>query len=341
VLPFRTESRALGSMRICDIRRRHLKALVNDKRSKGYARDTVRLIRASVSTILTDAVDDELIPGNPALRLLAKTRGKEDRIRKAELEERVRAMDGETLDLFLNAARAWCPKQAAEVMGKGRGWRKGIHAPTFVGIFITLAKSGMRPSETLALTPFDVKFGRMLIRVSKAVTERRVRNYTKTGTARDVEMSPELANELRTHMTIVRDYFESRTLPVPKLLFPSTTGTVLDVDNVNGLFTEICESAGIEGYTLYDLRHTYASLLLMRGASPQYVQQQLGHETLSTTLRYYAHWIPKEAKEGCAHLIDAKVGKSPQVTSNSPILTPDSDAKTEKIAGRNAVSYLK
>ena len=81
-------------------------------------------------------------------------------------------------------------------------------------------------------------------------------------------MSPELADELRTHMTAVRDYFQSRTLPVPKLLFPSTTGTVLDVDNINGMFTEICESAGIEGYTLYDLRHTYASLLLMRGASP-------------------------------------------------------------------------
>ena len=147
VLPFRTESRTLGSMRICDIRRRHLKALISDKKRKGYTRDTVRLIRASVSTILTDAVDDELIPGNPALRLLAKTRGKEDRIRKAELEETVRAMDGETLDLFLNAARARCPKQAAEVMGKGKGWRNGIHAPTFVGIFITLAKSGMRPSE--------------------------------------------------------------------------------------------------------------------------------------------------------------------------------------------------
>jgi len=106
-------------------------------------------------------------------------------------------------------------------------------------------------------------------------------------------------------MTVVRDYFQSRTVPVPKLLFPSTTGTVLDVDNLNGLFTEMCESAGIEAYTLYDLRHTYASLLLMRGASPQYVQRQLGHETLSTTLRYYAHWIPKETKESCAHLIDA------------------------------------
>ena len=63
------------------------------------------------------------------------------------------------------------------------------------------------------------------------------------------------------------------------------------------------------------------------GARPQYVQQQLGHETLSTTLRYYAHWIPKEVKESYAKLIDARAGENPQVTPEFPILTSDSDVK--------------
>jgi integrase len=73
--------------------------------------------------------------------------------------------------------------------------------------------------------------------------------------------------------------------------------------------------------------HTYASLILMRGAKPQYVQQQLGHETLSTTLRYYAHWIPKEVKESYAKLIDVRAGEYPQVEREFPILTPDSASK--------------
>ena len=95
-------------------------------------------------------------------------------------------------------------------------------------------------------------------------SERKVRNHTKSGAARNVEMSQELADELRNHMAIVRHYFEEKDMPVPTLLFPSTTGSVLDVDNTGGLFNEICASAGIHGFTLYDLRHTYASLLLMR-----------------------------------------------------------------------------
>src|SRR5688500_15913612 len=51
-------------------------------------------------------------------------------------------------------------------------------------------------------------------------------------------------------------------------------------------------------------RHTYASLMLMLGADPRYVQQQLGHESVSTTYRYYAHWMPKEARASYANLIE-------------------------------------
>ena len=154
-------------------------------------------------------------------------------------------------------------------------------------------------------------------------------------------MSPELADELRNHMAIVRHYFEEKDMPVPTLLFPSTTGSVLDVDNAGGLFNEICASAGIRGFTLYDLRHTYGSLLLMRGARPQYVQQQLGHETLSTTLRYYAHWIPREVKESYAKLIDARAEEYPQVAQEFPILTPDSASKADERQIGNSVNSLK
>jgi hypothetical protein len=49
-------------------------------------------------------------------------------------------------------------------------------------------------------------------------------------------------------------------------------------------------------FRLYDLRHTYASLLLAAGAPITYVSAQLGHANPTTTLRHYAKWIPSQGR---------------------------------------------
>jgi integrase len=41
----------------------------------------------------------------------------------------------------------------------------------------------------------------------------------------------------------------------------------------------------------HDLRHTYATLLLVRGTHPTYVQKSLGHASVQLTLDRYSHWI--------------------------------------------------
>ena len=45
---------------------------------------------------------------------------------------------------------------------------------------------------------------------------------------------------------------------------------------------------------MHDLRHTYASLALARGASPYWVSEQMGHSSYKVTLDVYAHYIPKD-----------------------------------------------
>ena len=41
----------------------------------------------------------------------------------------------------------------------------------------------------------------------------------------------------------------------------------------------------------HDLRHTYATILLVAGVSPAYVQKQLGHSSISMTVDIYGHWV--------------------------------------------------
>jgi integrase len=46
----------------------------------------------------------------------------------------------------------------------------------------------------------------------------------------------------------------------------------------------------------HDLRHTYASILLMQHYSPAY-EKQLGHHSITMTVDTYGHWIPGEGKK--------------------------------------------
>jgi hypothetical protein len=57
----------LGHVKLRDLHRRHVKALLQAKRTAGLAANTVRLIKASLSTVLSDAVDDGYVPVNVAL----------------------------------------------------------------------------------------------------------------------------------------------------------------------------------------------------------------------------------------------------------------------------------
>jgi integrase len=52
----------------------------------------------------------------------------------------------------------------------------------------------------------------------------------------------------------------------------------------------------------HDLRHFYASMLIAQGESPKYIQDQLGHASITTTFDIYGHLMPQARREASAKL---------------------------------------
>ncbi len=78
------------------------------------------------------------------------------------------------------------------------------------------------------------------------------------------------------------------------------------VGKVDRAFKGALTRAGIENFTFRDLRHTFASHLIMRGASLKEVQELLGHKTVTMTLRY-AH-LAEENKRKAVGLLNGLTG---------------------------------
>ena len=92
------------------------------------------------------------------------------------------------------------------------------------------------------------------------------------------------------------------------LVFPSTVGTPLSHRNVVRSFKALLKRAGLPVSTrLYDLRHTCATLLLNGNVHPKYVQELLGHASISQTLDTYSH-VLKGMDGGISGAMDEAFG---------------------------------
>jgi integrase len=76
-------------------------------------------------------------------------------------------------------------------------------------------------------------------------------------------------------------------------LFTSATGRAVDRDRFGQRCHAGAVAAGLaDGWTAYQMRHQYASVLLSRGVPIDKVARMLGHASTAVTYRHYAHLLP-------------------------------------------------
>ncbi len=83
------------------------------------------------------------------------------------------------------------------------------------------------------------------------------------------------------------------------------------VSGVKTAFKAALKRAGIEDFRFHDLRHTFASQLIMRGGGLKDVQELLGHKTMTMTMRY-AH-LSQEHKKKAVNLLNGLTGSTAQI----------------------------
>ncbi len=116
---------------------------------------------------------------------------------------------------------------------------------------------------------------------------------TKSGRDYHVPMNDELRTMLRALPSRLRSTY----------VFPSETGsTPLDAKNfIHRVFAPALTEATIEGFRWHDLRHTFASRLVMAGVDLRTVQELMGHRAIAMTLRY-SHLSPAHKLEAVQRL---------------------------------------
>lgn len=112
----------------------------------------------------------------------------------------------------------------------------------------------------------------------------------KSGQTRHIPLNQEARDVLET-------WYRQR--PGEDLLFPGKDGKRLN--NVKKAWAGVLRQAGITAFRWHDLRHDFASKLVMEGVPLNTVRELLGHTTLHTTLRY-AHLAPDHKAEAVNRL---------------------------------------
>ncbi|MBI4332922.1 MAG: site-specific integrase [Chloroflexi bacterium] len=161
----------------------------------------------------------------------------------------------------------------------------------------TAVSTGLRQAELLGLRWRDCDLDMLSLSVSRTLYKRRgVCRFKepKTGhSGRCVAMTPKLALFLREYRRESEAIYSQlgKQLGLDDLVFTSVEFKPVDPGVLSHAFSRIARRAGLEEVHFHTLRHTFASLMLLRGAKPKVISEALGHSSVAFTMDVYSHII--------------------------------------------------
>ncbi len=147
-------------------------------------------------------------------------------------------------------------------------------------LILLVAKTGMRFSEAVAITPKDFDFKRKKLKINKTWDYK-----TKTGFVLTKNDSSNRVIDIDTKMC---GQFETlcKKLEQDKPIFMQDEEPIYNA-TVNDVLERHCKKIDIPVISMHSLRHTHASVLLYKGVSVASISKRLGHANTTITEKVY------------------------------------------------------
>ncbi|MDU1230451.1 MAG: site-specific integrase [Clostridium sp.] len=244
----------LPDTKVSDLTRITYQQLINDY-ALCHERQTTMDFHHQLKGAILDALDEGLIERDPTRKAIIK--GKTPREKKIKF---LNQFELHTLlaDLDLKSTINW-------------DW-----------FILLVAKTGIRFSEALALTPKDFNFSRQILSIDKTWDYKDNSGFLPTKNQSSIRKIQIDWQTVIQFSELVKNLQEDIPIFVKGKVFNST---------VNDILARHCKKLNIPVISIHGLRHTHASLLLFAGVSIASVAQRLGHSSMTTTQKTYLHII--------------------------------------------------
>jgi integrase len=257
----------LGRLKLKALTPAHVQDFYRDRLDSGFSPATVQKIHVILHKALSQAVSWSLVPRN-AGKAVRAPRPTPKEMRPLSPDEARRLLETAGGDRL----------EALYVLAIHTGMRQG----ELLGLKwenVDLAANAIRVRHTLLRTK-----GRVILGEPKTKKSRRTVHLTGAASR---ALEEHLERQLKV-MERLGDLYRDQGL-----VFTTEVGTPINPSNLRKRsFAPLLQKAGLPRLRFHDLRHTCATLLLSKNIHPKYVQELLGHATVSITLDTYSHVLP-------------------------------------------------
>ncbi len=196
-------------------------------------------------------------------------------------------------------------------------------------VIYTAISTGLRQAELLGLRWRDIDLDMLSLSVSQVLYIRKgIYQFKEPKTAhsrRRVAMTPKLATYLRQYKKERETLYWQldREFTLDTLVFATHEDKPIDARILSHAFGRMAKRANLGGVRFHDLRHTFASLMLLRGAKPKVISEALGHASVAFTMDTYSHIIEGMQQDAMA-LLDGilPAGEITPSEKNNAKITP-------------------